>query len=484
MSRNSNYENSVFKQLQEVMGRLDSVEKELRTEKAEHKEDVKRLEKLIEKKDEEIKVLKKDNERMRRIINNDSSNSSLPPSSDQKGKPSNTYNGRNKSGRKAGGQTGHKGTTLTKKEVEQKIQEGKLAHTITSHGCGTGKYVSKYVIDLQVTAIAHEHRFYADENGKIRIPEQYKSDVSYGSFTKALAVELYSVGVMANDRICEFINTISGNALSVSKGSIYGFCKKFARQSQASTEQIKNELLNAKTIGTDATVVTINGETAYIRNQSTSDAVLYSAMENKSKDTLKKTGILSDYTGTLVHDHETAVYSVGAAHGECNVHLLRYLKKNTEETKNTWSSDMSSLLCEMNERRKQRIAEETVFMQKEIDEYCQKYSEVIADGREQTKSTKGEIAKKEERALLNRLEKYKENHLLFLKDFSVPFENNMSERDLRKCKNRQKMSGGFRKQTGNEMYCTIMSVIETCKRKEMQVFDSIRRIFDGTPAIF
>ncbi len=47
------------------------------------------------------------------------------------------------------------------------------------------------------------------------------------------------------------------------------------------------------------------------------------------------------------------------------------------------------------------------------------------------------------------------NHLLFLRDFSVPFENNISERDLRKAKNRQKMSGGFRKESGHEMYYSI-----------------------------
>ena len=89
-----------------------------------------------------------------------------------------------------------------------------------------------------------------------------------------------------------------------------------------------------------------------------------------------------------------------------------------------------------------------------------------------------------EEKLLRRLEKYKENHLLFLHDFTVPFENNLSERDLRKCKNRQKMSGGFRKPGGMEMYCSILSIVETCKGKEIQVLDTIKKIFEGTPAIF
>lgn len=105
-------------------------------------------------------------------------------------------------------------------------------------------------------------------------------------------------------------------------------------------------------------------------------------------------------------------------------------------------------------------------------------------GRDENQKTQGKYARQDENALLNRLEKYKRNHLLFLHDFRIPFSNNISEKDLRKGKNRQKMAGGFRKQSGSEMYCTIMSVIETSKRKGMPLFDSIVNIFKGAPAIF
>ncbi len=76
------------------------------------------------------------------------------------------------------------------------------------------------------------------------------------------------------------------------------------------------------------------------------------------------------------------------------------------------------------------------------------------------------------------------NHLLFLRDFLVPFENNISERDLRKVKNRQKMSGGFRKESGHEMYCSILTIIETLKRRNMGLIENIKMLFTGTPAIF
>ena len=102
----------------------------------------------------------------------------------------------------------------------------------------------------------------------------------------------------------------------------------------------------------------------------------------------------------------------------------------------------------------------------------------------QNKKTKHKYAKKEENALLNRLDAYSHNHLLFLHDFSVFFDDNISERDLRKVKNREKMSGGFRKDSGHEMYCQILTIIETLKKRKMDMMENIRKLFMGTPAIF
>ena len=484
MGRSSNYSNQMYQQLQEIMGRLDSVEQDLKKEKREHKEDVERLEKLIIEKDKKIEVLTEDNERLKRILNNNSSNSSLPPSTDKKTAPANTYNTRTKSGKKVGGQIGHRGITLTKQKVEEKLASGMLQHRIETIGVEGTTYVTKYVLDLEIVPILREIRIYADEKGKISIPKEYQSEVTYGPMIKALAVDLYSEGVMSNERISIFLNSLSKDVFSLSAGSIYHFCRSFQEKSKESLQQIEEELLNKATVCTDATVVTVNGKQAYIRNSSCNTAVLYHAMEQKSIEALNKIPFLKKFAGTLEHDHETALYHYGTGHGECNVHALRYLKKNTEETGHLWSEGMSSLLCEMNEKRKEYQRTNLYFTQEEIKKYKERYLEVIEKGREENKTTKGRIAKEEETKLLNRLKKYQENHLLFLSDSSVPFENNLSERDLRKCKNRQKMSGGFRKQSGNELYCSIMSMIETCKRKQMHVIEQIQKIFEGTPAIF
>ena len=189
---------------------------------------------------------------------------------------------------------------------------------------------------------------------------------------------------------------------------------------------------------------------------------------------------LQKYTGILSHDHETALYHFGTDHAECNVHIGRYLEKNTEETGNSWSRDMYGFLIGMNKMRNGLIAGGAIEVgEAKLVRYRARYDEILCKAEIQNAQTKGRLAKSEENRLIRRLRKYKENHLLFLVDFRVPFSNNMSERDLRKCKNRQKMSGGFRTPEGVKMYCSIMSVVETAKRRGLNILKTIASIIDG-----
>ena len=487
MGRKSDYNNGMHQQLLEIMERLDKVEHDSKQKIDTLNNRIDILEKENQILREENILLKDDNARLKSIINNNSSNTSLPPSTDQKGsKSANTFNGRKKTERKAGGQKGHTGVTLTKAEIEEKIRLGKCRHEIKTVGKVSGdNYVKKYVVDLAVEPVITEIRIYADETGNIHIPQEYRSDVTYGTTVKALAVALYSEGVMSNDRIASFLNAASNGELELSEGSVYGFCRKFADASRKSLQNLEIHMLNKKVVATDATTVTVNGKQNYIRNFSISDTVVYRAMQSKSIDALKKLEFLKKYAGTLLHDHETALYHFGTEHAECNVHIIRYLRKNTEETGNHWSEEMITLLCEMNKKRKEYILQgKSEFPAEIIVGYEEKYASLLKKGREENKTTKHKYARHDEGTLMNRMEKYKHNHLLFLYDFSVPFDDNISERDLRKAKNRQKMAGGFRKESGHKMYCDIMSIIETLKKRKMGMIENIQKLFMGTPAIF
>lgn len=481
------YEKGIYNQLMDVMARLDSFEQKYNNDVGHLNAEIDTLTKENTKLRLENKRLFNDNERLKSIINNDSSNTSLPPSTDQKsGRPANTFNSREKTKKKTGGQKGHKGTTLTKAEVEEKIKSGRCNHILKELGDpASKKYVTKYVVDLDIKVKITELRIYADHQGRFQVPPEYHSDVTYGPELKALVVALYSEGVMSNDRIAAFLNAASGDVLSLSAGSVYGYCRKFGDQSFLSIQHLEASLLNHDVVATDATNVTVNGKPCYIRNFSTAQTVIYRAMKGKSIPAMKKLSFLERFSGILIHDHETAMYHFGVDHAECNVHLIRYLKKNTEETKHNWSDQMTTLLSASNKARK-KLLENGIcqFDEESISAYEDCYDGLVAKGRFENKATEHKYAQKGENTLLNRMVKYKRNHLLFLHNFSVLFDNNISERDLRKVKNRQKMAGGFRKDSGHKMYCDILTIVETLKRRGMGIIQNIKMIFEGTPAIF
>ena len=487
MGRKSNYSNGMYQQLQELMGRLEMVEKEHKQEVTQLKQEISDLKQENQRLRKENELLREDNARLKSILSNDSSNTSLPPSTDQKGsKSANTFSGREKTERKVGGQQGHKGTTLTKSEIEEKIRRGNCKHEIRVVGTpSSSHYLTKYMVDLNIETVITEVRIYAQENGTFQIPPEYRSDVTYGPTVKALSIALYSEGVMSNDRIAAFLNAASKEELHLSEGSVYAFCHTFSKKAEPSIHQLEEHIKNQMVVATDATTVTVNGIQQYVRNFSIEDAVVYHAMPNKTLEAFHQIPLLESYTGILVHDHETALYHFGTGHAECNVHLLRYLRKNTEDTKNAWSDKMIALLCEMNKvRKEQKTKNITSFSEDTIRKYETMYEELLIEGRKENKKTKNRYAKKEEKALLNRMEKYQQNHLLFLHNFCVLFDNNLSERDLRKVKNRQKMAGGFRKESGQNMYCSILTIIETLKKRKMNLLENIQAIFLGTPAIF
>ena len=130
------------------------------------------------------------------------------------------------------------------------------------------------------------------------------------------------------------------------------------------------------------------------------------------------------------------------------MHLLReltYFEELSAETK-VWAAPLKELLLEMKrevERERgeggKRLAED------DLRSLTESYDRLVATGLEgQPPPDVPEQVRKQGRNLLLRLERRREEVLLFLNDFAVPFDNNQAERDLRMVKLQQKTSGCFR----------------------------------------
>ena len=81
--------------------------------------------------------------------------------------------------------------------------------------------------------------------------------------------------------------------------------------------------------------------------------------------------------------------------------------------------------------------------------------------------------------LLMRLKNYDEDALRFLHDPKVPFTNNEAERDLRMVKCKQKISGGFRSSHGAEQFARIRGFINTARKQNWNILNSIQAVFSG-----
>lgn len=365
------YDKSLYNELMEVMARLNSVEKETKQEISRLKNEVSDLKKENRKLREENGKLKEENVRLKNILNHDSTDTSKPPSSDQKtGKPANTYNNREKSRahRRAIKAAYRKSWTVENICMKLKLSGFRM------------EYVTRYIIDLKVQPVIREIRIYKNQDGKYLIPKEYRNEVVYGPAVKALAVDLYSEGVMSNDRIASFLNDASEGCLELSEGSIYEFCRKFSKLAEPEVKKLETHLQNQTVVATDATTTSTDGKQTYIRNSSDKDTVVYYGLAKKSRKELDEIPFFQNYSGTLVHDHETALYYYGTEHAECNAHILRYLKKNTEETGNAWSGELASLLREIHRERKTYIeAGETCFPEEKKQDYRERYRSIVEE---------------------------------------------------------------------------------------------------------
>ena len=87
------------------------------------------------------------------------------------------------------------------------------------------------------------------------------------------------------------------------------------------------------------------------------------------------------------------------------------------------------------------------------------------------------------RNLLDRFRGYSEGILAFMRDFAVPFDNNLSERDLRMMKLRQKISGTFRSFDALVDFCRIRGYVSTARKNGLNALDALHRVFLGNPFV-
>ncbi len=421
-------------------------------------------------------------------VHKDSTNSSIPTSKEIGAKHiksgTNTYNHRERSRTKTGGQLGHKGRTLTKEKLISKIKESNIKVQTIFHyinGNSNKEDIVKYQIGMNVELYVEKHIFKFTPKSTKKLPKEYYHDVTYNDELKSLVVTLGNYYSLGYSKVKEILYDFSDGIIEISEGTIDNIYEDFSNKSLNTINNITTNLLNGKYQHTDETTTKENGKDSYYRGYANENNALYKYHHHKGDTPIEEDNILTNFHGTIISDHDVGIFKYGTSNQDCVIHIGRYcIEANQNVYETSWQMKLYEFLLRCERTRKMAIFYGMrKFERKDLENMEIEYNQILELGKQENASISSTYWKDKEDALLNRLIKYKDSVLFYLHDFSIPYDNNFMERALRMIKGKTKVSGGFRSTRGGERFGYIMSIIKTAKLRRLNPLDCIKQIFKG-----
>jgi transposase len=455
------------------------------------------LEALVTQQREQIDALVERNAELEAQVahaQRDSHSSSKPPSSD--GLARRTKSLRKKSGKKAGGQIGHRGETLhlvvTPDEiVEQRparcvhcqtpladepalLRERRQVHELLAVRLRVTEYQALHVRCPQCQAVSVG-----------AFPAEAPSRAQYGPQLRALAVYLVEEQLVPLGRVQQLLADLFGVRLG--RGTLVGWLQRAAGVLEPVETQLKAALQGAGILHNDETGVRRGGRLAWAHVASTSRLTHYAIHPKRGREATDAIGILPNYQGVSVHDGWTPYQTyTRCRHALCNIHHLRELTFLEEQYQQSWATDLKALLLGMKHGVEQAQARgDTALPDVERHALRARYHALVAAGLaahpppQRRPGQRGRLKQSPSRNLLERLLLGHEAVLAFLDDLTIPFDNNQAERDLRTLKVHQKVSGCFRSETGAHAFMRLRSYLSTLRKQGQALLDALRTVFAG-----
>lgn len=447
---------------------------------------------IVERQDARIAELEARLAELEARLNQNSRNSNRPPSSDMFVKPKSL---RKKGERSAGGQKGHRGSTLMPVSVPDEV----VCHTVSvCSWCGTSlKDVPIMGVERRqvfevppLRLVVTEHRAErkqcpcCEHVTGAEFPMGVLCRAQYGLRFRALVVYLGMYQLVPYDRISELFADLFGH--QASNGTFVRMIGSFYDKLEEFEYIVKELLAKADVLHTDETGFRVNGERQWIHVLSTKLLTWYGHHKNRGAIATKEQGVLPLFKGVLVHDLWKPYFLYDCGHALCNTHLLRELLGVSENTGQKWSKELGELLHQIKDtvdisRYSQRLPKE------ELANFESKYSDILELGMLENPEKPRHVGKRgpgiqsKAKNLLDRCKNYQDETLLFMHDFSVPFENNQAERDIRMVKVQQKISGTFRSENGAKHFCRIRAYISTLKKNKQPILTTLTNTLQGHP---
>lgn len=452
----------------------------------------------LDRKDELIAGLQATNEELERRITQlearlgkNSQNSSKPPSSDAFVKPP-PRSLRRKSGRKPGKGQGDPGFRL---EPRPNPDQVRVHAPEACRGCGSDLQDApvvgqerRQVFDLppiELTVIEHQAERRECGCGTVTtaaFPAEATAPTCYGPGVAALGTYLQARQHLPVERAAECLADCFG--APVSTGYLASLLPAAAKRLEGFLALLGKELTQAQVAHFDETGGRVNGKLWWIHVACTDRYTLYHLDPRRGKTAMDAAGILPSFTGVAVHDGLAAYRQYTAAeHALCGAHHLRELARIGELTGQLWPTELAELLVEINLAVELvRANGGTALPADRLAGYQRRYDALVTAGKELNPppprtGKRGRPALGPAGSLLARLHTHRDDVLRFATDLRVPFTNNQAESDIRMVKLQQKISGGWRSQTGAESFLAVRSYLSTARKHGQQAMAVLRNLF-------
>jgi transposase len=431
-------------------------------------------------------LLKTENSELKARLNQNSNNSSKPPSSDFfNRKPAFPKVSKGKKG----GQQGHKGNTLNQIKNPDKIVECRPDNCDCGHKFKNEEVFvteKRQLFDLpQPKLEVTEYQIFGGacpicgKTHKGTSPSNVNSPVQYGNGVRAYLTMLSTTYKLPYKKIQQLFQDLFG--YPINESTIYSANKRCYQELSESEKEILENLLKEQVVHADETGIKIEKDNYWLHILSSNLYTYQFAHEKRGKEALSsESSIIDKLTNWLVHDCWSSYFSVkNTKHSLCCAHLLRELQGVIDNNKNNkWAKDLQSLLLETNKMSFEKRIENRKNLEKRFESICS-----LGDNTEpipiKIPGKKGKRKKTKARNLIERLIKHKDAVLAFAFNEEVPFTNNLAERDLRPVKLKLKISNCFRSFEGAKIYARIESFVSTARKNNKNVFSELKNTFEG-----
>ena len=319
-------------------------------------------------------------------------------------------------------------------------------------------------------------------------PDAVSQPTQYGSRLRAVAVYLNAYPLLPWARTCDVLNDLFGHRPSAAL--LRDSASRVVEQIAPSLVAIRESLKAAPVVHADETGLRVSGKLHWLHTVGTPTLTYYAVHPRRGGEAMQAMGILPDVRGYLMHDGWSPYFQwTQCSHALCNAHHLRELRFLEEEHGEAWAGELAALLCEMKEGAETARGVGTLRPGTRVC-WEHRYDLLLERGRvahppsqAPPSGVRGRLRPSKGRSLLGRLEKHKASVLAFVHDLRVPFDNNLSERDLRMMKTKQKVSGMFRTLGGATTFSAIRSYLSTVRKHGKDALQALQDALLGHPFI-